>query len=276
MSHPILVVDDEEVVRISLKDLLEGEGYRVMVASSGEEALGVVEREAVQMVITDIQMPGISGLQLQKRLRESIPCTPILVMTAFPTVERAVAALQGGAVNFITKPFDIGTVLDTVTRTLATQDQMRRNLATLQLATSKHSFDMPGTMEHVGGIIHYFCNRTILADVFLPSVTFQIRLALDELLVNAVKHGTEEDATRRVRIEATITPDKFDAVIEDEGKGFDWKRLPDPKDDVNLYEMSESGRGVFLVRCYMDEVEYSDEGRRVHVVKYNREVEEEI
>lgn len=274
--RPILVVDDEEVVATSLRDLLEGEGYRVAVASSAEEALALVGRESVLMIITDIQMPGMNGLQLQKQLKELVPLTPVVVMTAFPTVERAVAALHAGAVNFITKPFDINVVLDTVHRTVQSQEQMRRNLSTLSFVRSRHEMHVPGLLEHVGGLIYYFVERTAIADLFVASARFQIRLALDEILVNCVTHGTRNNPAKLVHIHATVEPERFEATIEDDGEGFDVDAIANPKEEVNLWELSEHGRGIFLVRCYMDEVEYSHQGRRVRIVKYNRETPDEV
>ena len=148
MSHganPVLVVDDEEVIRMSLRDLLEGEGYPVLTATSGEEALEIVEHQPVQMIITDIQMPGIFGpATVTRNSRACFRTRPVVIMTAFPTVDRAIAALcSPEPVNFITKPFDIGTVLDTVSRTCSIHEQAKHNLVPLSYAHSTHTFDVP-------------------------------------------------------------------------------------------------------------------------------------
>ena len=82
-----------------------------------------------------------------------------------------------------------------------------------------------------------------MADIYLPSIIFQIRLALDELLVNAVKHGTRNNPALHVRVKASVHPDHFEAVIEDDGDGFELDAVPDPYEEANLYELAEERPG---------------------------------
>ncbi|HYO10847.1 MAG TPA: ATP-binding protein [Tepidisphaeraceae bacterium] len=96
---------------------------------------------------------------------------------------------------------------------------------------------------------------------------FAIRLSLEEGLMNAVKHGNKLDPRKTVRIEATVTARSTEIFIEDQGKGFDRKRVPDPCASENLLKCS--GRGILLMETYMDKVEYSNGGRRVRMVKKN-------
>lgn len=102
---------------------------------------------------------------------------------------------------------------------------------------------------------------------FGPNSTFAIKISLEEALINAVKHGNKQDPSKHVRVEATITPQQAEIIIEDEGCGFDRSRVPDPTADENLYKLH--GRGVMLMEAYMHEVQWSCGGRRVRMVRRN-------
>lgn len=96
---------------------------------------------------------------------------------------------------------------------------------------------------------------------------FAIRLALEEGLMNAVKHGNKLDPKKTVHIEAKVTGKKAEIVIEDQGKGFNRNGVPNPCEDENLLKCS--GRGILLMEAYMDKVEYTRGGRRVKMIKKN-------
>jgi len=102
----ILVVDDEQHVRNSLATWFREEGYEVSVASSGKEALATLTREGTNILLVDIKMPGMDGLELQRKARELAPDATIIIMTAYASVETAVQALKEGAYDYIVKPFD--------------------------------------------------------------------------------------------------------------------------------------------------------------------------
>ncbi len=105
-ARRILVVDDDESLRRVTQLQLQDAGYEVLVAGNGEQALALVETEAPALVITDLKMPGISGLDLLRQIRRSLPQTAVLMMTAFGTVQTAVEAMKNGAYDYITKPID--------------------------------------------------------------------------------------------------------------------------------------------------------------------------
>ena len=106
--HPIriLIVDDETIVRQSLADWFQQDGYEVHTAQSGKEALRVLAEHPADIAFLDIKMPGMDGLTLQARLAEAQPDLTVVVMTAYASVESAVTALKAGAYDYITKPFD--------------------------------------------------------------------------------------------------------------------------------------------------------------------------
>lgn len=115
----ILVVDDEASARSGLGKLLEQEGYQVVQASDGREALDVVAEEAPNLVITDLKMPNMDGMEFLTNLRERGVTTPAIVATAFGEVSSAVAAMRAGAEDYLTKPIDFDALLLVVERTLA-------------------------------------------------------------------------------------------------------------------------------------------------------------
>jgi DNA-binding NtrC family response regulator len=102
----ILVVDDEPVVRESLREWFAEDGHTVEVAASGREALQAISRSPWDILLVDIRMPGMDGLELQRRLKEITPDAIVIIMTAYASVETAVEALKEGAYDYIVKPFD--------------------------------------------------------------------------------------------------------------------------------------------------------------------------
>ena len=100
----ILVVDDEPLIRDLLRDILREEGYEVSVAKEGLSALKKVKREETDLVITDVKMPGLDGIKLLKEIKKVSPSTPVIVITAYGTIENAVEAMKKGAYDYITKP----------------------------------------------------------------------------------------------------------------------------------------------------------------------------
>ncbi len=129
------------------------------------------------------------------------------------------------------------------------------------------SWELPNTVAAVQKVSQEILDQVLLHGFDQDSV-FGIHLALEESLVNAVKHGNQSNPEKKVYVECLITPEKLDISITDEGQGFNPSELPDPRCDRNLYKCS--GRGVLLIRTYMDIVEYNDRGNCVHMVKYCR------
>jgi heterodisulfide reductase subunit A2 len=110
----ILVVDDELIVRDSLKEWLEDEGFSVSMAASGQEALDMISEEPFQLMLADIKMPGMDGVELLKRCVEKVPELSVVMMTAYATVETAIEAMKTGALDYLIKPFDPETLIPMV------------------------------------------------------------------------------------------------------------------------------------------------------------------
>jgi heterodisulfide reductase subunit A len=107
----ILVVDDELIVRDSLKEWLEEEGFAVDMAASGQEALEQLSTQSYQLMLLDLKMPGMDGVEVLKKTREAFPDLAVVMMTAYATVETAVEAMKIGARDYLLKPFDPETLI---------------------------------------------------------------------------------------------------------------------------------------------------------------------
>jgi len=118
----ILVVDDEDGMCEFLHYLLEGEGYEVDIAHSGDQALTKVEEMAFDLILADIKMPGIDGLEMLRHIREADEETVVIVMTGYSSLESAIKAIKYDASDYLTKPFDDpDAVLAAVERGLSAQ-----------------------------------------------------------------------------------------------------------------------------------------------------------
>lgn len=124
----ILVIEDKESMAQMLRQTLEAEGYRVLTAKDGEAGLKKFGGERVDLVLTDLKLPRKDGLDVLKGVKEADPLVPVIVMTAFGTIETAVTAVKEGAFDFLTKPFDTGHLLVLIQRALEGVRARRENL----------------------------------------------------------------------------------------------------------------------------------------------------
>ncbi len=127
----LLIVDDEPDLLKGLKRTLalSFEDIEILTCASSLEALQVVQREPIDVVLTDIRMPDLDGLELLERLRRLDPWVTVIIMTAHGTIELAVAAMKQGAYDFVTKPFDKEILFRTITKALERNSLIRENLS---------------------------------------------------------------------------------------------------------------------------------------------------
>lgn len=122
----ILVVDDEEVTRLSLAEILSLEGYQVASAKSGEEALQKLEKETFDLVLADLVMKEVDGLQVMKAVKKLSPETVVIMLTAYGTLESAIQAMRRGAYDYLIKPCGAQEIVASVESGLAKQRQEKR------------------------------------------------------------------------------------------------------------------------------------------------------
>ncbi len=140
MKIRILVVDDELSMREFLSILLEREGYDVAVAGSAEEALRMMESALFDMVLSDVNMPGLSGIELLARIKEKSPETAVLMLTAYSAADQAVEAMKLGAYDYIGKPFKNEEIKQLVKNALEKQGLRRENILLKKDASERDSF----------------------------------------------------------------------------------------------------------------------------------------
>jgi len=127
LREKILLVDDEQGLVAFLEEVVREEGFRVRKAESAQEALAALEEEAFQLVITDLRMPEVDGLELLRRIRERDPQIGVIVMTAFASLETAVEALRLGAMDYITKPLHVQEIQVVLRKAIESLDLKREN-----------------------------------------------------------------------------------------------------------------------------------------------------
>ena len=121
----ILVVDDDESITNTMKAILEDEGYIVDIASTGKEAIKRTEETAYNVALLDIRLPDIEGVELLKLMKDAVPRTRKIMVTGYPSMQNAVAALNKNADVYLIKPVDIEKLLNTVKEQLQLQENER-------------------------------------------------------------------------------------------------------------------------------------------------------
>jgi CheY-like chemotaxis protein len=288
----VLVVDDSPFDRRLVGAVLERDvGGPVHYADSGAEALDLVGRVAPQVILTDLQMPGMNGLELVETLRTRYPRVPVVLMTAYGNEDIALSALHAGAASYVPKRNigrDLALTLDRVLAAARRENQQRQVLERLdrgELAFVLEN-DSALVLALVGQVQEYL-GRLRLCD---EADHTRVGIALGEALHNALYHGNleldsalreqDEGLFRRLaeeraaappyrdrKVRATIRLSRSEAVfvVTDEGPGFNPTAVPDPTDPANLEKTS--GRGLLLMRMFMDEVGFSARGNEVTMVK---------
>ncbi len=136
----ILVVDDEEIVRESLGGWLEKDGYHVEVAADGPSALARLEAEPWSILICDLKMPGMDGLQVLEEAKKKLPDLAVVIMTAYATVDTAVSAMKLGAYDYLMKPFDPEELSLMMQKIVGQQSLVRENAVLRQALEKQHTF----------------------------------------------------------------------------------------------------------------------------------------
>lgn len=114
----VLVVDDEAVIRQGIRRILENDGYGVETSSSGKAALEKMQEQDFDLVITDLKMPGMDGIEVLKTIKMLQPDVPVIMITGYATVDTAVEAMRNGAFEYIAKPFTLEQISEKVRKAL--------------------------------------------------------------------------------------------------------------------------------------------------------------
>jgi DNA-binding response OmpR family regulator len=288
-----LIVDDNPAITGLIELQMTKAGYRCDTAANGEEALEKINRADFDLVISDISMPGMTGLELLKAIKQKKPHLQVLIITGHATIDNAVEALRLGAINFITKPIRFNEVFETINKILDLNYRKKaiRTASKYFLYESRH-FAIPIRDLYVSDLATYLTEPLEQITLVDPTRTTSVTMAIYEALINAVEHGNLEldsaikfadrsgmeafhnlkeerlkdprFASRKVTIKSIIDSSIARYTITDEGAGFDYKALVDPTSETHIDQTY--GRGIFLIRQIFDEVRFNGSGNSISLI----------
>ena len=288
----VLVVDDSSIDRQLVGGLLQqNTDWTVTFAGDGAAALDSIRTSPPDIVVTDLQMPEMTGLELVTAVRKSFSQVPVILMTGKGSEEIAVEALHAGAASYVPKRVLSTMLVDTVRRVLSSfQDYKYHSDLMQRIAVRTESYEIENDVNLLLSLSRHL--QQALADAWGLDRTERLRIgtALEEALLNALYHGNlgvqselkefDNDefynqvnerrvvlpwCDRRIRVQIRITSEEMEVTIGDEGDGFDPSKLPDPTDPENLDR--PCGRGVMLMRAFMDDVRYNATGNEVTLAR---------
>ncbi|MEO8497616.1 MAG: response regulator [Planctomycetota bacterium] len=295
MDH-ILVVDDSRVERCLAGALLaQRPDTRITFAADGNEALRMVGNSQPNLIVTDLIMPEMDGLELVRAIRKEFPRVPVILMTAYGNESLAVEALDRGAASYVPKAMRAERLVETVDRVLArTRADRNRQRLTECVGKIEATFYLSNDPAMIPPLVDYI--QQAVAGLELSDETERVRagVALEEALVNAMYYGNLEltseeldraraagngelkrlienrcsDATyrdRRIVVEVHITSHTARFVVRDSGNGFDVAAAS----RGTMSERFEAGRnrGLTLMQTLMDQVKYNEVGNEVTLIK---------
>jgi DNA-binding NtrC family response regulator len=241
MANPtLLVVDDEELIRWSLRERLRREGYTVLEAGTAAGALE--SASAADLVLLDYRLPDDDGLMVLRKLMEASPDTPVVLMTAFSTVENAVDAMKQGAYHYVKKPFDLDEVVVVVDKALETS-RLRREVRTFRTTQSREfSFDAiigaSSAMTAVKGLLA----RVAASPASTVLLTGETGTGKD-LAAKAIHYNSARAGKQLVNVTSSALPE---ALLESELFGHERGAFTDARQQKKgLFEIADGGT-VFL------------------------------
>ncbi|MGE3316749.1 MAG: response regulator [Planctomycetaceae bacterium] len=299
MSH-ILVVDDSSVDRRLASGLLEKDSrWKISQAANGREALAAMSSCIPDVVITDLVMPEIDGLELVAAAKNDYPLVPIVLMTGKGSEEIALKALRAGAVGYVPKK-RLNRELVSTSQKILTASIEDRSLVRLmhRMTANEASFELHNDPALIFALVTYLQQMIRALPLADETDRLRVRLAVEEALSNALYHGNlgfqselsdldpgarqaevlaraSEAPYRDRRISVTTSISRARAIftIRDEGTGFDPSSLMGATPSVDLDQTF--GRGLLLMQTFMDEVRYNATGNEVTLVKRSSVVGDE-
>lgn len=287
----ILIVDDAETERIRISGLLSAdEEHAVHHVESGNQALDAIDELSVDLVVTDLRMPEMNGIELIEELQERYPRIPVILMTGFGSEEETVQAIQQGASGYLNKSAVAKELAPLATRLLAARATDLAHAEVLRRReVDEYRFKLPSRRSFMSATAGFLRGRIQAAEICPDKELLRLGIAIEEALLNGCLHGNLElDSelregegsrfealadqrsdlppwnTRHVHVDASITQERARIVVRDEGNGFDPESLPDPTDPENL--LKPHGRGVMIMKMFLDEVYWNAKGNEVTLV----------
>ncbi len=238
----ILIVDDEEVLRDVLETVLRREGFDVLMAASGEEALSVLDGDPdVDLVILDVMLPGISGIDTLRAVRISNPQLPVIVITAFSSIDGAIEAMKHGAFHYIPKPFKNEEVVLTVNKALEQRRLSRENERLKAELSEKYAYSniigKSETMRKVFELIRLAAPSRSNILIFGESGTGK------ELVAKAIHHASPRARNAFVTVNSgSLPPELLESSLFGHMKGAFTGAIATKR---GLFEVADGG-SIFL------------------------------
>lgn len=291
----ILVVDDSATDRLLAGGLLAEHGdFDVEYATDGSDAIIKLELHVPDLVVTDMDMPELNGLELVAVIREAYPLVPVVLMTARGSEELALLALRAGAASYVPKRQLNTELLKTVNQVYSAAREDRGRIRLMRRMTEQQvRFTIENDHELIASLVQYLKDGAAGMGICDEGERVRTGVALQEALTNACLHGNlEVDSAlreldhgqyyelarermmlqpymqRRIHVTARYSLDSAEFCIRDEGPGFNRDSLPDPTDPTNIDR--PCGRGLLLMQTFMDEVIYNAAGNEVTMIKRRR------
>ncbi len=287
----VLVVDDSPVDRRLVGALLEKQpGWKAVYAEDGQQALDLLAGQTPDAVLTDLNMPGLNGLELVEAIRGRFPCLPVILMTAQGSEDLAIHALHQGAASYVPKRELARQIHVTIANVLDVAQTHRGQQRVLDcLQRSERQFRLGNDLSLLPHLISHL--RESLADLKLgdDNDVLRVSVALREALTNAICHGNLEmgpppewgdDAAeqrfaeragqppyrdRHVHLTVIESPHEVVYVVRDEGPGFDTSTLHAADDPAAFEKLGD--RGLVLIRSFMDEVRFNEKGNEITLIR---------
>lgn len=293
MATQILVVDDSLIEQRRVGRLLQNgiAGVAVTYAGDGQAALDAIAVAMPDIVVSDLRMPVMNGLQLVESIKVHGYGVPVILMTSYGSEEIAVQALRAGAASYVPKLALEKNLIATIKSVLSVSSRQvnrRRLLSTLDSAESR--FVLQNDTSLIAPLIDYLQEQILTMRLFDHLQTTRISVAVQEAIANAIYHGNleldselwqddesifyrlaeercraAEYAARRVRVEATLSAAEVRVLIHDDGPGFNPADVRNPTEEINMDRIG--GRGLLLIRTLMDEVSHNPQGNEITMVK---------
>lgn len=281
MSATVLLAEDNKPSREIYTAVLEKAGYRVIETADGESALEALQNQSVDVLVTDVFMPGMTGIELLERAKKVKPDLRVIVITGQKTGETVIGALRHQACEFLSKPFHLEELLEAV------RSVMSREIA-LEIEVISGRPDwielrVPCDLNAVEPIQR--CLSHLHEDI--PKETREaVGAVFRELLNNAIEHGGKCDPTQRVIIKFIHLKRAILYSIKDPGEGFNIKDIEhaafaNPPDQPTRHMevrqekgMRPGGFGIMLASQVIDELVYNEKHNELIFVKYIEEVQE--
>jgi CheY-like chemotaxis protein/anti-sigma regulatory factor (Ser/Thr protein kinase) len=272
----ILIVDDDAGMHEMLAAMFRSEDYAVDYALSGPEALARVGVSAYDLVITDIRMPGMDGITLLNRIRETQPAMKVIVMTAESTPQTVIRAISEKAFSYLGKPFTRPSLLDAVNSALSVPVEPD-DIEVISASPVWISLEVRCKMATADRLSRFFRELNL---EFSPEDRDSIATAFRELLMNAIEHGGHSDPRQKVNLSYIRTRRSIIYYIRDPGEGFSFDRLAhaaisnrseEPLGHAEVRDrlgIRPGGFGILLTRNFADELLYSEKGNEVMLIKY--------